>query len=105
MFDARPVCTGYAELHHADGRTTRRDLKLRLDTRIACDPVVFWNRAPHLCRERGADAAATVRDLDLFLWARRATQEELRPVIAVAGFCGRNVRYNPFWHNDWILTE
>ena len=105
MFDARPVCTGYADLHHVDGTTTRRDLKLRLDTRIACDPVVFWNRARTLCRERGADGLATVRELDLYLWARRATQAELRPVIAVTGFCGRDVRYNPFWHNGWILTE
>jgi hypothetical protein len=105
MFDAQPVCTGYAELHHADGTTTRRDLKLRLDTRIACDPVVFWNRARTLCRERGTDRLGALRDLDLFLWVRRATQSELRPVIAVEGFCGRDVRYNPFWHNAWILTE
>jgi len=104
MFDARPVCTGYAALKRADGAVTRRDLKLPLDTRIACDPVVFYGRARNLCRRRGVDGAG-FRDLDLFLWARRATRAELRRVIAIEDFCARDVRYNPFWHNAWILTE
>ena len=57
-----------------------------------------------LCRQRGTPPAA-FRDLDLFLWARRATDTTLRRVIAVEGFCDKGLRYNPFWHNDWILTE
>jgi hypothetical protein len=102
MFDARPVCNGYAVLRHADGTRTERDLKLPLDTRIACDPVVFYNRARTLCRQRGP---ATFQDLDLHLWGRRSTQAALRPVIALEGFCERQVRYDPFRHNWWIRTE
>ena len=30
------------------------DLKLPLDTRIACDPIVYFNRARNLCRQRDA---------------------------------------------------
>jgi hypothetical protein len=104
MFDARPVCEGYASLRQADGTQVRVDLRLRLDTRIACDPVVFYNRARNLCR-RPETAPVSFRDLDLFLWARRATDRDLRPLIALEGFCARNVGYNPFWHNRWILTE
>ena len=104
MFDARPVCSGYAALRWADGTVTRRDLKLPLDTRIACDPAVFYSRARTLCRQRGP-AGAGFRDLDLFLWARRATSAELRRVIAVESFCTRDIRYSPFRHNAWILSE
>src|SRR5213594_790150 len=104
MFDARPICEGWAELHNADGTTTRRDLKLRLDTRIACDPIVYFNRARNLCRQRDLGRIA-FQDLDLHLSARRATDGQLRRVIATSGFCARRERYDPFRHNAWILTE
>ena len=102
--DARPICEGWAELHNADGTTTRRDLKLRLDTRIACDPIVYFNRARNLCRQRDLGRIA-FQDLDLHLSARRATDGQLRRVIATSGFCARRERYDPFRHNAWILTE
>ena len=103
MFDARPVCEGYAELRRADGPPVKVDLKLRLDTRIACDPVVFYNRARNLCRNPET-APVPFRDLDLHLSARRATETSMRPLIALEGFCGRDVRYHPFRHNPWILA-
>jgi hypothetical protein len=104
MFDARAACAGWAELHQADGTTTRRDLKLPLDTRIACDPIVFFNRARNLCRQRDAGALA-FEDLDLFLSARRSSEGEMKRVIATKGFCAKRERYDPFRHNAWILTE
>ena len=104
MFDARPVCEGYAELRPAAGGRVRMNLKLPLDTRIACDPVVFYNRARNLCR-RPETAPVAFRDLDLYLWARRATDTTLRPLIALEGFCARGVSYHPFRHNGWILTN
>ena len=104
MFDARPVCEGYASLRRPDGSRTRVDLKLPLDTRVACDPVVFYNRARNLCR-RPETAPVPFRDLDLHLWVRRATETRLRPLIALEEFCSRNVSYHPFRHNGWILTE
>jgi len=104
MFDARPVCTGYASIRQADGSAVRRDLTLPLDTRIACDPIVFYNRARNLCRQREAPDGA-FRDLDLFVWARRSSDPELHPVIAVEGFCSRGLSYNPFWHNAWIGAD
>jgi hypothetical protein len=104
MFDARPSCTGFATLRLASGGVIHRDLGLALDARIACDPVVYYNRARNLCRQASLPGAE-VRDLDLFLWSRRATGASLRPVIAIERFCSRNVWYNPFWHNAWILTE
>ena len=104
MFDARATCVGWADLRYADGTTTRRDLKLPLDTRIACDPIVFFNRARNLCRQRDAGLVA-FEDLDLFLSARRASDGEMKRVIATRGFCARGERYDPFRHNAWILTE
>ena len=104
MFDARAACAGWADLRNADGTTTRRDLKLPLDTRIACDPIVFFNRARNLCRQRDAGRVA-FEDLDLFLSARRASDGEMKRVIATRGFCAKGQRYDPFRHNAWILTE
>jgi len=104
MFDARATCVGWADLHNVDGTTTRRDLKLPLDTRIACDPIVYFNRARNLCRQRDAGRAAFM-DLDLFLSARRSSESELRRVIDTKGFCAKRERYDPFRHNAWILTE
>jgi len=104
MFDARPTCSGWADLRQADGTTTRRDLKLPLDTRIACDPIVYFNRARNLCRQRQAGLAA-FQDLDLFLSARRTSDGAMKRVIATTGFCARGDRYDPFRHNPWILTE
>jgi hypothetical protein len=104
MFDARAACAGWADLHNADGTTTRRDLKLPLDTRIACDPIVFFNRARNLCRQRDAGRLA-FQDLDLFLTARRSSDGEMKRVIDTKGFCAKGERYDPFRHNAWILTE
>jgi hypothetical protein len=104
MFDARATCAGWADLHLADGTTTRRDLKLPLDTRIGCDPIVYFNRARNLCRHRDAGLVA-FQDLDLFLSSRRTSDGEMKRVIATAGFCARGDRYDPFRHNAWILTE
>ena len=104
MFDARPTCVGWADLHNGDGTTTRRDLKLPLDTRIACDPIVYFNRARNLCRQRDAGRVA-FEDLDLFLSARRTSDGEMKRVIATRGFCAKGERYDPFRHNAWILTE
>jgi len=104
MFDARPTCAGWADLHNADGTTTRRDLKLPLDTRIACDPIVYFNRARNLCRQRDGGRVAFV-DLDLFLSARRSSDGEMKRVIDTKDFCTKGERYDPFRHNAWILTE
>ena len=104
MFDARATCTGWADLHNADGTTTRRDLKLPLDTRIACDPIVYFNRARNLCRQRNAGRHA-FQDLDLFLSARRSSDGAMKRVIDTKGFCAKGERYDPFRHNAWILTE
>jgi hypothetical protein len=104
MFDARATCVGWADLHNADGTTTRRNLKWPVDTRIACDPIVYFNRARNLCRQRDAGRVA-FEDLDLFLSARRSSEGELKRVIATRGFCARRERYDPFRHNAWIVTE
>ena len=104
MFDARATCIGWADLHNVDGTTTRRDLKLPLDTRIACDPIVYFNRARNLCRQRDAGRAA-FEDLDLFLSARRSSENEMKRMIDTKGFCAKRERYDPFRHNAWIVTE
>jgi hypothetical protein len=29
----------------------------------------------------------------------------MRQLVHIEDFCARDVRYNPFWHNGWILTQ
>jgi hypothetical protein len=75
MFDARATCAGLGRATPGRRHDGRRDLKLPLDTRIACDPIVYCNRARNLCRARDAGVVAFA-DLDLFLTAR--TRERRR---------------------------
>lgn len=103
MFDAKASCNAYAVIRAVDGSSRRMDLKMALAVRIVCDPIVYFNRARNLCRARDAGTIAFA-DLDLHLDSRHATDSVLTPVIAVDGFCARHLHYDPFRHNDWILT-
>ena len=76
---------------------------MALATRIACDPIVYFNRAHNLCRARDAGTMAFA-DLDLSLLSRRVTDSVFTPIIAVEGFCARHLRYDPFRHNDWASS-
>jgi hypothetical protein len=102
MFDARMVCEGYVDLTE-EGGTTRVVITGALPARIVCDPIVFASMVNDLCRDR-REGRADFSRLDATLRARRATETELRPLVAVADFCDKDIRYDPFWHNGWIET-
>jgi hypothetical protein len=102
MFDARVVCEAYVTLHDADGGTRRVKLTgLGGPARTRCDPIVFFSVARTLCREGTAEGRWV--DLDLSLRARRISEPALRPVIAVDGFCRRDLRYDVWRPNAWIM--
>jgi hypothetical protein len=101
MFDARVTCEAWADVRLADGGVRRESLRQHGEARTGCDPIVIHGFARNLCRARDAGRVEFV-DLDVHLRSRRASEAELRPVIALADFCAKRPRYRPFGHNDWI---
>lgn len=101
MFDARVRCQGWADVRLTNGRMNKVNLVLPLDTRIACDPIVFHGNASRLCAEK---RRLQFVDLDLHVTAARATDPKLHPLIDVKDFCAAAPTYSAFLHNDWILA-
>jgi hypothetical protein len=101
MFDARVVCEAHVTLHDGQGGSRRLRIAARAPTRVRCDPIVYLSVARALCRQGAEHGRWT--DLDLSLRSRRATESELRPVVELDGFCRRNVSYDVWRPNAWIL--
>ena len=102
MVDARVGCRGWAKVYHRDGSVSEVGLTGGTALRIACDPIVIVERARNICRHR-SELTHDALELDLHLLSRRMAEPALRRVIDLPGFCARRIRYNPFWHNGWIL--
>lgn len=103
MVDAGVVCRGRAMVHRADGSTVEVSLSGRTVARIACDPIVVAGRARNICR--GTSGLVTdAEELDLSLISRRRSASEEVTVIDLPRFCARDIRYNPFAGNWWILA-
>jgi hypothetical protein len=99
MFDANVSCEAYAELKGRNGTVVRRGLKLPLDRRMACDPLVFYNRARNLCQHRAFD------DLDLIVNASPSDDREMSPLAEIHDFCTHDPGYRVLSHNAWIKTD
>lgn len=104
MIDSKTECRGWAVVQRADGSHEEVQLTGGAVARIACDPILIAGRARNICR-RTTERFRDVVELDLHLIARRSWQPSMRPVIDLPGFCGRGIRYNPFWRNEWILVD
>lgn len=102
MFDARVECEAELVLHRAAGSIDRVPLRLRLPTRIKCDPIVYLNIGRAFCR-RGCSPANPCISVDLSLRSRRRTDPELRPVIDLKDLCKGGTRYDLWRPNAWIL--
>ena len=103
MVDAGVVCRGLAVVHRADGSTIEVSLSGRTVARIACDPIVVAGRARNICRGTSGLVTGAV-ELDLLLTSRRRSTTEVETVIDLPRFCARDIRYNPFGRNWWILA-
>jgi hypothetical protein len=103
MFDARVVCESYLTLHDARGAVRRVDLTVGGAARIRCDPIVSFNIARAICRQRAARGRWT--EVDLSLRSRRTTEVALRSVVEIAGFCKENPTYDLWRTNPWIRKE
>ncbi len=101
MFDARVVCEAHMTLHDGHGGSRRIQVAARVPTRVRCDPIVYLSVARALCRQ-GAELGRW-EDLDWSLRSRRATETTLRPVVELGGFCRRDIRYDVWRPNSWIL--
>jgi hypothetical protein len=102
MFDARVECEAHAELHLHDGSTRRENLILFGEPRTRCDPIVIRAAGLDLCRRRARGEIEFV-DLDIHMHARRATEATMRELVDLRGFCASPPRYDPFFHNEWIV--
>ncbi len=102
MFDARVTCRNRALLHGVDGKTTEFSPRLALAQRIRCDPIVYLSVGRAICRVLCQEKHRCT-DIDLELLSRRTTQPTLRPVIDVKNFCTRDLSYDLWRPNAWIL--
>jgi hypothetical protein len=101
MFDARVLCEAHVTLHDSQGGSRRIRVAARAPSRVRCDPIVYLSVARALCLQGAEHGRWT--DLDLSLRSRRATETVLRPVVELEGFCRRNLSYDVWRPNPWIL--
>ena len=103
MFDARVVCDAYADVRLGDGSTRRENLLLFGEPRTRCDPILVRAAALSLCRHR-AEGRIDFVDLDVHLLARRVSHgDTMNELVDLRDFCARPPRYDPIFHNDWIV--
>jgi hypothetical protein len=101
MFEARQVCDVHGLVHYRDHTSEAIDLFLpELPPRMACDPIVYYDRVTNLCRSHAADPNFV--DADFVMHARRATDATMTTVVEEVNFCGRHAVYNVFSNNSWM---
>ena len=104
MFDAFTSCKAHADLRMKQGpMVIHENLYLPLAPRIRCDPIVYLSRARNICymnrNNQGFGSA------DIFLETKRSTDNDFRKVIEIHDFCKKNIKYNLFTKNDWIMDS
>ena len=101
MFDARVQCEGGASVSTSSGQHARYALiNDRLEQRMRCDPIVLMEAARRLCHQfEGRPDSPRV---DVAIDARRATDEQMQPLIHVSDVCHRDLGYSLWHHNGWI---
>ena len=101
MFQAQQVCDVTGTVFYDDREPEAFDLQIRdLETRVRCDPIVYYSRARNLCRS-GA-ARPQFRDLALRMTVRRTTERHFRTVIDEPRFCSEVTSYSLFRNNPWL---
>ncbi|TFH31573.1 MAG: hypothetical protein E4H00_03235 [Myxococcales bacterium] len=103
MFDAKMRCDAFAELRNRDGSTSRESLLLSTEPRTRCDPIMVRAAALMLCARRDRGELDFV-DLDMVLSTRRFTDPVMHTLIDLHDVCANPPRYDPFFHNDWIMA-
>jgi hypothetical protein len=104
MFDGHVDCQAKATVTGEDGQQWTEDVPRSGQLRLRCDPIVFWGTGKARCRSRDWNGTR-FRDFDLFVDAKRTTDQEFKPLIRISGFCATDPEYHSFRHNEWILTE
>jgi len=100
MFQARQDCEVVARIEYENGSLHTRNLRLaQLPPRSVCDPVVYFNRAQNICRERQQEG---IKDLDLLMRVKRRTDPTFVTVVDEIRFCAKNHQYRLFENNLWI---
>jgi hypothetical protein len=103
MFDAQVICEAHVTVHDGQGGSRRVRIVPLAPSRVRCDPIVYLSFARALCRQ-GEEHRRWV-DLDLSLRSRRTSESNLRPVVELDRFCPRNVHYDIWRSNPWILKQ
>lgn len=96
---SQTTLTVSAVVHYADGSTETRDLKLRLQPRTICDPIVYYSRIQHICRVR---QQGHITNVDFRMDSRRSTDSALYQVVNSESFCTPEHGYALLHNNDWL---
>lgn len=99
MFDAKIDCTAQALIKNSSGKRAL-DLRTHMPIRLECDPVVYWNKARHLCRKLEDEPGFV--DIDLSLSSKHSNETSFRQVVDIKNFCSEKIDYSLFQHNEWI---
>jgi len=101
MYDARPVCQGALTLKYHDGTKEDLDIPALAKPRIRCDPLVYFSRAQWQCWKNRGDPRFD--NLDYVMEARLTTERNMRPLVDIKDFCGKDLHYHIFRSNEWII--
>jgi hypothetical protein len=72
----------------------------RLEQRTRCDPIVLVQAAQRLCHD--LEGRPDSPRVDVAIDARRATDEQMQPLIHVDDVCHKDLQYSLWHHNEWI---
>ena len=102
MFDAPLECNAWATLRSKQGQQDIAMQSSYLPPRISCDPAVYFSLAKDLCRR--ANLQRDFGSVELHLEVRRSSQKEFTTLIDQRDFCAKDLHYDLWKHNSWILT-
>jgi hypothetical protein len=96
MFESNHQCVSQATVHRADG-TTENLRDESTSARDRCDPYSYWFRIHTLCsRDESIDHVAWTFDHSI-------NGGPFLRIVDVQDAC--ILKYHPFRHNEWIMTE
>jgi len=99
MFDTPIVCHATVRFKETADKVDSELRPAFVNTRLRCDPLVFFQLASDYCRLRGTDQWRG--DIDLHLVSGRpGTQAQ--EIIGIRSFCAQGLVYNIWRHNLWL---
>lgn len=104
MIDAKVRCQGAITLKFKDGTSQEISIPLKDSIkRTQCEPAMNFSLAKRSCYLYRADP--NFKNLDIYYEARKATEENMRPLVDIKNFCDQDLSYHMLRPNDWIIRN